>query len=53
MLMREREDLGRKKVFKERNKLFERKQSGLKGGIGVLGVVKCLVRVEGNTGRQA
>ena len=53
MLTREREDPGRKEVFKGRHYLFEREQCGLKGGIGVLGAVKDLVRVEGNHGRQA
>lgn len=51
--MREREDPGRKEVFKGRDELFEREQCELKGGIGVLDAAEDLIRVEGNAGRRA
>lgn len=38
-------------MFKGRHELFEREQRGLKGGIGVLGTAKDLVRLERNSGR--
>lgn len=53
MLMRDIEDPERKVVWKGRIELFEREQCGLKGGIGVLGAAKDLVRVEGSARRRA
>jgi len=52
MMWSEREDPGRKEVFKGKNLLFEREHCRLKGGIAVLHAAKDLVGVEGNAGRR-